>query len=80
MQKFENTTLQNNPTLCIFNIDNKSSLGCNGIEPCESLFVKMGGEVMKSNLVPKTTILRVRSEDNKSDKERCKVYHKPFCK
>jgi hypothetical protein len=39
----------------------------------------MGGEVMKSNLVPKTTILRVRSEDNKSDKERCKVYHKPFC-
>ena len=41
-----------NPTAC----HAVGDTGCMGTEPCEVLFVKYGGEVMRRGLVPKLTI------------------------
>lgn len=37
--------------------------GCEGLEPCEVVFVKYGGEVYQKNMIASTTEMRVREED-----------------
>ena len=41
----------------------KTSSGCEGVEPCEVIFVMNGGEVLTEGLVPKVTIDKFSRED-----------------
>ena len=51
-----------NPTRCEVNSIN--SIGCEGLEPCEVLFVKYGGEIIQNNAISPITKKRLNSEDN----------------
>jgi hypothetical protein len=50
--------------------------GCRGIEPCEVVFVKYGGEALNYSLIPATTTNRLDIEDNR--KRICKDSWRPF--
>lgn len=57
-----------NPTRCDMTLSftGKKELhtpGCRGIEPCEAVFVKYGGEVYAKNLIAIKTKMRVHTED-----------------
>ena len=61
-----NTSLSHllNPTACY--LFNKSvSVGCMGLEPCEVLFVKYGGDVLLQGLIARITRSRVTEEDTR---------------
>jgi len=50
-----------NPTRC--EASSPNSIGCQGLEPCEVMFVKYGGEIMQSNAVAFSTKQRIKEED-----------------
>ena len=58
-----------NPTLCIKNYWVQSlnktigTLGCDGLEPCEVVFVKYGGAIIQKHLVSSKTKGRIDDED-----------------
>lgn len=42
------------------------SIGCEGVEPCKVVFVKFGGQVLRSNLIPQVTRDRVALQEETS--------------
>ena len=60
--------MAHNPLLCLTNQTARQvrSIGCKGVEPCEVVFVKFGGEVLRSNLMPQVTIDRVARDEETS--------------
>jgi len=70
-----------NPTLCIekywIKSTNKTFMttGCEGLEPCEVVFVKYGGAIIQKHLVPSKTKRRIDDEDTNADsKKMCEYY------
>lgn len=51
-----------NPTACRIT-DSKKSSGCEGVDPCEVIFVKYGGEISREGLVPQATIDKFSLQD-----------------
>ena len=60
-----------NPTRC--DIHSKNSIGCDGLEPCEVLFVKYGGEIIQNNAVPIITKERLNEEDKLALEKKSKM-------
>jgi hypothetical protein len=54
--------LYDNPTACRRS-DTRNSSGCEGVNPCEVIFVKYGGEILREGLVPSATIGQFSMED-----------------
>ena len=65
----DNGGLLSNPTACRI-VDGKRSSGCEGVEPCEVIFVKYGGEITKEELMPTITIERMNKEDMSIEEKR----------
>jgi hypothetical protein len=67
-----------NPTVCRTDTANPllQPSGCRGIEPCEVIIVKYGGEALNDSLIPFKTTNRLNIEDNR--KRICKDSWRPF--
>lgn len=52
-----------NPTVCRLKADNSSSIGCIGLDPCDQVMVKYGGEALWRNLISEKTKYLVSIED-----------------
>ena len=74
--RFYPNGISENPTVC----RRLGDIGCRGLDPCEVLFVKYGGEALRDNYIPQITVSRINEEDTKDDKnEMCKFsYHEKY--
>lgn len=64
-----------NPIRCDRSSDGNEAFqpGCEGVEPCEVIFVKYGGEVFEGDMIAGYTLRRVREEDKR------RAAHQPAC-
>lgn len=68
--------LFDNPTVC-----RRNSSGCEGVEPCEVIFVKYGGDVLSHGFVPKVTFDKFSLEDTNAGAKKphmCKSMLAPY--
>lgn len=60
-----------NPVIC-----KESGVGCSGVDPCETLFVKYGGDVANHRHIPEATRARVLALDTSTTERRCSAVTK----
>jgi hypothetical protein len=58
-----------NPVACRTHPNGLQTRGCRGQEPCDVMFLKTGGEVMRFGVFPKMTDIRMQNEDEKMFKQ-----------
>mmetsp|Transcript_12452 Transcript_12452/g.33979 ORF Transcript_12452/g.33979 Transcript_12452/m.33979 type:complete len:568 (-) Transcript_12452:607-2310(-) len=68
-----NNSIFANPTVC----RTQHSPGCQGLEPCEVVFVKNGGAVLLHKMMSQNTLFRMAAEEAHGDGQTCSLGYIP---